>query len=163
MGLWAGVPSFSGLLRASHVLARLVQEVATFPKPHLDGASRGAWKTSRLLISLTGGGASSWTLRDLDFYGGLPAGTTGLVCRHPAAANAVAQVTVVRVMRPLPGGQGGLRPDGRSWVRDLDLDYRLSTAGQLHYEVPLWTCPGSGDSARAGGSGRVRPPAAARA
>ncbi len=80
----------------------------------------------------------------LDFYGGLPAGTTGLVCRHPAAANAVAQVTVVRVMRLLPGGQGGLRPDGRSWVRDLDLDYRLSTAGELHYEVTLLEDPDDG-------------------
>jgi hypothetical protein len=82
--------------------------------------------------------------RYLDFYAGLPTGTTGLACRHPAAANTVAQVTIVRVKRLLRPGEGGLHPDGRSWVRDLDLDYRLGAAGDLHYEVTLLEDPDDG-------------------
>jgi hypothetical protein len=81
--------------------------------------------------------------RYLDFYGGPPAGTTGLVCKQPASTGA-AQVTIVRVRRLLPPGEGGLAPDRRSWVRDLDVTYELSADGELAYEVTMLEDPDDG-------------------
>ncbi|MFD0743777.1 hypothetical protein ACFQ1L_19575 [Phytohabitans flavus] len=46
-----------------------------------------------------------------DFYGVLPAGTTGLVCEQPPTT-ARLQVTAIRVRHTLPPGQGGLSPTG---------------------------------------------------
>jgi hypothetical protein len=77
-----------------------------------------------------------------NIYGGPPDGVTGLICRHPSTS--VAQVTVLRVRRLLAEGAGGFGRDGRTWQRDVDLDYRLDSDGDLCFEVTILEDPDAG-------------------
>lgn len=78
-----------------------------------------------------------------DFYGTLPAGTTGLVCAQPPTT-ARLQVTAILVRRTLPPGEGDLSPDRRSWVRDAEVVYDLDGDGGPAFEVTMLEDPDEG-------------------
>ncbi|WP_162907510.1 hypothetical protein [Allorhizocola rhizosphaerae] len=70
--------------------------------------------------------------RYYDLYGFMPEGLTGLVVDQPDGPGRM-QVTVVGVRRTVPPGEGGLSPDRRTWVRDLDILYDLG--GDIAFEI----------------------------
>jgi hypothetical protein len=76
-----------------------------------------------------------------DLYGAVPDGLTGLAVQEPTGTGRM-QVTVVGARRTVPQGEGGLSADGRSWVRDLDIQYDLD--GDLLFEVSTLEGPGDG-------------------
>ncbi|HTJ31853.1 MAG TPA: hypothetical protein VL738_01355 [Dactylosporangium sp.] len=76
-----------------------------------------------------------------DLYGGMPEGLTGLVVPEPDGPGRM-QVTVVSARRTAPPGEGGLSADGRTWVRDVDLEYDLGA--DMVFEVTTLDAFGDG-------------------